>query len=92
MPWSPVPRFPDIVKDLKWRGFADRDFPVDVLEVSIMKITGAIKPATIKQTVVAMERLGYITRKGDFFTLKKESAKEIEAETEGFLSKFKRSK
>jgi hypothetical protein len=92
MPWSPVPKFPEIIKDIKWRGYADRQFPVDVLEVSIMKITGIIKPATLKQTIIAMERLGYVTRRGDFFTLKKFSPKDIEAEADGFLKKFKRGK
>lgn len=58
MPYSPIPKFPEIIRDLKNRKYKEVRF--EDLKFSVMKITGAVKPITIKQTIQAMEDLKYI--------------------------------
>jgi len=63
MPWSPVPKFPEIIQDLKRNGYT-KEVTFEILRVSIMRITGIIKSNTIKQTIKAMEALGYLKMNG----------------------------
>lgn len=61
MPWSPVPKFPGIVAELKRAGFT-YEVGFEILKTYIMRETGVIRSETIKRIVQAMEQLGYIQR------------------------------
>lgn len=61
MPWSPVPKFPGIVENLKATG--RKAVGIETLENEIIKETGATKSPTIKRYIQLMERLGYIKKK-----------------------------
>lgn len=62
MPWSPVPKFPDIINTLKELGYK-KEVTIEPLRKAVMMHTGAIKDETIKQTIRAMETLDYLTQK-----------------------------
>ena len=49
MPWSPVPKMPAIMKDLYERGYIEQPFSYEVLEVSIIKLTGLVKQVSISR-------------------------------------------
>jgi len=59
MPWSPVRYFPEIVRNLRRKGFT-KEVSTDILAAEIMRVTGLIRPQTLKRVVYAMETLGYI--------------------------------
>lgn len=59
MPWSPVPKFPDIIQDLRSSGYK-KEATIKILTRSVMRITGLIRTESIKRTIQAMEELGYI--------------------------------
>lgn len=61
MPWSPVPKFPEIIKDLIRSGYTIRVSFVP-LHASVMKLTGIVKTETIKNTIKAMETLKYLQK------------------------------
>jgi len=63
MPYSPIPKFPDIIQDLKNTNHKTRtDF--NSLRVAIMRVTNTIKSGTIAQIIRAMEDLGYLKKDG----------------------------
>ena len=86
MPWSPVPKFPEIVLDLKKHGYS-KEVTFELLRVSIMRVTGLIKSNTIKQAITAMEDLGYLKRNGTIWLVCRDKpyafleGNEIERET-----------
>jgi len=59
MPWSPVPKFPDIIADLKRHGY-EKQTTLKPLRAAIMRQTGAIKAETISRTIEAMETLEFL--------------------------------
>jgi len=63
MPWSPVKYFPQILENLRDRGFKG-SVTLEELEKEIIKEIGVIRPATIRNTIKAMEKLGYIKHQG----------------------------
>ena len=62
MPWSPIPKFPDIIQDLKACGYA-KECSFETLKTSIMRVLGLIGDKTISNTIKAMQRLGYVRMK-----------------------------
>jgi hypothetical protein len=66
MPWSPVPKFPGIIQDLKRRGYR-KEVTFEILRVAVMRATGSIKEKTIGQTIKAMEDLGFLKRTGSLW-------------------------
>ena len=73
MPWSPIPKFPEIIRDLKTNEFAEQ-VSLEPLKNSIMRITGIIRPDALKRVIQAMESLGYLKRHelGDVWFIHKE--------------------
>jgi hypothetical protein len=59
MPWSVIPKFPEILKDLEVSGFK-KEVGFETLKTSIMRVTGVMGDRTIANTISAMQRLGYI--------------------------------
>lgn len=59
MPWNPVKLYPDVIRDLNTRGYTTK-VNADMLRVSIMRILGTIKEASIRNHMQAMEDLGYL--------------------------------
>lgn len=59
MPWSPIPKFPEIIRNIKGMGYR-KETSFEVIRVCVMRVTNLIKDTTIKQTIKAMEDLGYI--------------------------------
>jgi hypothetical protein len=64
MPWSPVPKFPDIVKNIKANGF-NGDYNFSTLEKAIIDATGVIRADTIKRIADVMVKLGFIGVNGN---------------------------
>lgn len=62
MPWSPIPKFPDIATDLKRHGKTTR---LEPLRAAIMKHTGLIREESLKRSIKAMEDLGYLKKIDD---------------------------
>ncbi len=63
MPWSPVPKFPEIFENMKREGLI-KEVSLPALQRHIILATGAVKDATIKQTIITMERVHYLVRTG----------------------------
>ena len=61
MPWSPIPKFPTIVKQLKDRGNIE-ETDVKTLRTEIKRITGVMRPETIANIIETMEELGFIKK------------------------------
>ena len=87
MPWSPIKYFPKIIQNLKNMGYT-RQCTMHMLYTEVMRETGIMKDMTLKQTVEAMERLGYIRLLGSGIVEIcpdreiKEATAEVEAEKE----------
>jgi len=64
MPWSPIPKFPEIIKSLKKAGYTS-EVTFEPLKTEIMRITFLMRDDAIKNTIKAMERLGFLYLKGD---------------------------
>lgn len=64
MPWSPIPKFPLITKELKATN-PSGTVRIEALRKAVMRHTGIIKDETIKKTVQAMESLGWLIRNED---------------------------
>lgn len=62
MPWSPIPKFPDIIDTLKSMGY-EKEVTIKPLRKAVMMHTGIIRDESIKNTIEAMETLDFITRK-----------------------------
>jgi hypothetical protein len=63
MPWSPIPKFPEIISKLKLAGFG-KQVNFEVLRVFVMREVGLIRDESIRNTIKAMQDLGYIRPKG----------------------------
>ena len=59
MPWTPIKYFPKIFDNLKRRGYT-KQVTLAIMEQEIIKETGLVRDATIRNVVVIMEKLGYI--------------------------------
>ena len=59
MPWSPIPKMPFIVNDLRKSGYREQ-VSLEYLKRSIMRETGLIRAEAIKRVIQAMEDLGYL--------------------------------
>jgi len=59
MPYSPIPKFPEIIDELKAQGL-EKQVPRPMLENAIAKVTGAIKSNTQGTTIEWMVRLNYL--------------------------------
>lgn len=68
MPWSPIPKFPEILKDAYSRNLT-KEVTFEELKPSIMRLTGLIKETTIRQTIKAMVTLGYLKQSGSVFIM-----------------------
>jgi hypothetical protein len=88
MPWSPVPKFPMIIEDLKAKGYENKDIPIMELENSIMKTTGLVRERSISNVIRVMERLGYIEKSGLLFSMKPKPKITPEEELNQFLGKI----
>lgn len=64
MPWSPIPKFPAITKNIKTKGFTG-DYNFDTLEQAIIEETGVIRAETIKRIADVMVKLGWISVNGN---------------------------
>ena len=62
MPWTPVPKFPEVISNLKKSGRANCT-GTEALEVEIIRTIGLTKDVSIKRMIELMERLGFIHRK-----------------------------
>lgn len=69
MPWSPLNYVDNIFERLKSWGI-EKETTSEYLLRAIMLETKLIRPETIKNLIMAMERLGYLERKGDTFVIK----------------------
>jgi hypothetical protein len=100
MPWSPIPKFPDIVRDLAGQGYTI-ETALEPLRTAVMRQTGLIRDQSVRQAIRAMEQLGYlkmsengITWKifrgtlGNFGERKQRAGKEAAKEADEFLEKF----
>ena len=61
MPWSPIPKFPEIFNNLKKRGII-KEATHAILTKEIMKVVGVIKESTISRIIEVMETLDYIKK------------------------------
>lgn len=61
MPWSPIPKFPEIIQNIR-RGGYTKEVTTALLEIEIMRSTGLTRPSTISRTIQIMEQLGFIHR------------------------------
>ena len=57
-PWSPIPKFPEVMKNLK-KNFT-KQAKTETIETEIIRTIGITKDSTIKNTIQIMERLGYL--------------------------------
>ena len=64
MPWSPIPKFPSIVKNVKAQGY-NGEYGLTTLERAIMEETGVIRPETIKRIADVLVKLGWIKTNGN---------------------------
>lgn len=76
MPWSPIPKFPDIIRDLARQGYK-KQTNFEPLKTAIMRQTQVITPKTIKRVIMAMEQLGFLRadENGMTWTIKKKVKK-----------------
>jgi len=70
MPWSPIPKFPEILELLNSEGNTERANHQSIKR-AIMNVTGAYSSGTIRRIMTAMAELGWIrdTGKGNVFEL-----------------------
>jgi len=69
MPWSPLKYADQIFSNLKNRGFVE-EVTTQELSTEIMRVTGLIRPQTIRNVIRAFEQLGYIKHKsGDVWAI-----------------------
>jgi hypothetical protein len=66
MPWSPVPKFPEIMKNLQARGYI-KQVGGEYLRVEIIRTLGLTAPNTIRRCIETMCVLGYIEDTGRGF-------------------------
>jgi len=59
MPWNPIKLYPEIIRDLKSRGF-EKEFSIHTLEDSIVRVLGITSKQRIARHVELLHRLGYI--------------------------------
>jgi len=59
VPWSPIPKFPDVMNEIRSKGYT-RQVSFNVLRVAIMRHIGLVRSESIANTLDAMEMLGYI--------------------------------
>jgi len=59
MPWNPIKFYPNIIRDLKSRGF-EKEFSIHALEDSIVRVLGITSKQRIARHVELLHRLGYI--------------------------------
>lgn len=67
MPWSPIPKFPEVLKDLKASGYT-KECSFECLKTSVMRVLGLMGEKTIARTIKAMQRLGYVRMKSNGVT------------------------
>jgi hypothetical protein len=63
MPWSPVPRIPEVLKNLKARGYKNR-VGYEALRIEIIRVLGVTSNKTITSVISIMDLLGYIKDSG----------------------------
>lgn len=68
MPWSPIPKFPEIVSNLKSQGYTHQ-VGIEILKTELMRVLGLTGDKSLRRTIYIMDRLGYIkdTGKGAIF-------------------------
>lgn len=59
MPWSPVPKFPDIILKLRSKGFT-KEVNFESLKVTVIEVLGLTSDKTIARTIEIMQMLGYV--------------------------------
>ena len=59
MPWSPVPKFPDVIKEINRMGY-DKQCQINTLRKAVVYITGIVRDSTIRNIIEKMELLDYI--------------------------------
>ncbi len=64
MPWSPIPKIPNILKNLNQRKYKNAT-TVIALENAIMEETGVCTQKTITNIIRVMARLGYVRSRPD---------------------------
>ncbi len=64
MPWSPIPKFPEIQRELR-KNYGDKALGFETINIVIMKHTGIMRAETIKRTIQAMEDLGYLKQNNE---------------------------
>ncbi len=85
MPWSPIPKFPEIIEYLKDKGYK-KEVSLSELRKAVMLKTGVIRDQTIKTIIITMEELEFIKNRGNSIFLieplkwKKDQLKEEEKE------------
>ena len=66
MPWSPVPKFPEVMQNLKAKGYTQQ-VGGETLKVEIIRVLGVTTPKTIGRCLETMSLLGYIRDTGRGF-------------------------
>lgn len=64
MPYNPVKKFPEVIRQLKDDGFFSQ-VSISTLESTTMRTMGIINDKTLSQTIRAMEKTGYIKRRAN---------------------------
>jgi len=62
MPWNPVVKFPDIVKELRNKGYSK--ITLEPLQKEIVLHLGLVRDKTIKRMIEVMEMTGFLKREG----------------------------
>jgi len=71
MPWSPVRRFPNIIRRLQNNGF-EKEAPVKELKKAIIIELGVTNPNKIREYAEIMQEIGMIKLKGDVLEILKD--------------------
>ena len=88
MPWSPIPKFPEIIRELKRRG-KTHETDYETLRISVMSVTGLIRDKSIKNAIRAMQDLGYLRMKPNGVAWEIMQDKLYSFPSERFIEKFK---
>jgi len=59
MPWSPVPKFPDIIHKIRMKGYTT-EVNFETLKITVIEILGLTSEKTIARTIEIMQTLGYV--------------------------------
>lgn len=59
MPWSPVPKFPAVMKNIARKGYTI-EISVKELELAVIEEIGIVREQTIRRTIETMEKMGMV--------------------------------